>query len=64
LQENHGLISQQYETTQKKLKQKFDKIQADKDAWEVEKRLIMHKNNFNSDVLNLNIGGTANIMVT
>jgi hypothetical protein len=24
----------------------------------------MQKNNFNSEVLNLNIGGTANIMVT
>ena len=56
------MISQQYEATQKKLKAKFDKIQAEKDAWEHEKRLIAQKNNFGSEVLNLNIGGTHNLM--
>ena len=62
LQQNHNMIANQYEATQKKLKAKFDKIQAEKDAWEHEKRLIGQKNNFNSEVLNMNIGGTHKIM--
>lgn len=58
------MISQQYENTQKKLKVKLDKIQAEKKAWEEEKRLILAKNGFNSEVLNLNVGGTHRIMVS
>jgi hypothetical protein len=45
------MISLQYENTQKKMKQKLDLIQADKKSWEEEKRLILAKNNFNTEIL-------------
>ena len=64
IQQNHDMISQQSENTQKKLKIKLDKIQAEKKAWEEEKRLILAKNGFNSEILNLNVGGTHRVMVS
>jgi len=43
---------------------KLDRIQSEKKAWEDEKRLIHAKNGFNTDIINLNVGGTQSIMVS
>ena len=64
IQANHEMITQQYEITQKKLKTKLEKIKQERENWEHEKRLISHKNQFYSDILSLNVGGTHKIMVS
>lgn len=64
IQENHEVISSQYEATQRKLKSKLDRILEEKRQWEDEKRLLKAKNGFDSDILQLNVGGTHRLMVS
>ena len=58
------MISQQYEATQRKLKSKLDRILEEKRLWEDEKRMLKNKNGFESDILQLNVGGTHKLMVS
>ena len=64
MQKNHEKISLQYDATQKKLKQRLDKILDEKKAWESEKRMLLTKNGFDQELVNLNVGGTHKVTVS
>lgn len=46
---------------QKQLNDKFDKIQAERDAWEVEKEEIRKRHPIDGQIISLNIGGKIHV---
>lgn len=59
---NHDFLNRYYLDMQKKLNDKHNAIQKERDAWEIEKQKIKDLVNLDSEVIALNVGGTHHMM--
>ena len=61
LQKNADFQEEHYKAIQKKLNEKYNLIQIERDAWEAEKDEIKAVMKYDSDVVTINVGGTVHL---
>jgi hypothetical protein len=59
---NHDFLNRYYLDMQKKLNEKHNAIQKERDMWEKDKQVIKDMVNLDSEVVSLNVGGTHHMM--
>lgn len=61
IETNHSYVEQYYIDVKKQLRARYEEIMAERQLWEDEKALIRSKVAYDSDVVNINVGGTMHL---